>query len=616
MRKFGFLFLILAASTTFAQSTKNATPGYWQQAIKYKMSVDFNHKLHQYAGNQTIEYTNNSPDTLKKLFFHLYFNAFQPGSMMDVRSRTIEDPDARVRARIAALKPNEVGFLHLKSISRKGVSLQMRENETILEVTLDKPILPGEKTTFETSFEGQVPVQIRRSGRNNAEGVDYSMSQWYPKMCEYDKDGWNTTPYVGREFHGVWGDFDVKITIDSSYLLGGTGYLQNPQEIGKGYQTKGTVVKPYSSDRLTWHFIAPNVHDFMWAADPNYVHKRATLYNGTELHFLHLNDTIISKNWDSLMVVAQKSFKIANQKFGEYPYKQFSFIQGGDGGMEYPMATLIVGKVPLNSLIGTAIHEKMHNWYYGMLATNEAKYPWMDEGFTSYAEDIIIREIQGGKGNPLDAAYQSYFKLATSGREEPLSTPADFFSFNSNYGNSSYSKGSVFLHQLSYIVGQPVFDSIMLEYYRTWRFKHPTPSDFKRVAEKVSGIELEWYFDLWIGTTFQVDYAVNSLVEKKDSAEIILERVGKMPMPLEVLVTYTDGSKQIFYIPLTLMQGQKSEAGLTIRNAWPWTYPYYRLNFPLNGKSIQSVSLDPSEKLADLNKKNNTLPHPENATFR
>ncbi|MGB6037273.1 MAG: M1 family peptidase, partial [Cryomorphaceae bacterium] len=225
---------------------------YWQQEVKYEMEIEFDDSNHRYEGIQELTYFNNSPDTLFKTYFHLYYNAFQPGSMMDVRSRTIEDPDPRVGDRIAKLTEDEIGYLRVTSLKQNGQVVKFSEVGTILEVDFAKPILPGKKAKFSMKFQGQVPVQIRRSGRNNKEGIAYSMSQWYPKISEYDHMGWHADPYIGREFHGVWGEFDIKITIDSAYTLGGTGVLKNPQEIGHGYELPGKKMKRLEGSKLTW----------------------------------------------------------------------------------------------------------------------------------------------------------------------------------------------------------------------------------------------------------------------------------------------------------------------------------------------------------------------------
>ncbi len=230
MKKKTSLFLILNfAFLIFVQ----AQPDRWQQRVNYKIHADVDVNTNLINGTQKLQYTNNSPDLLKKVFFHLYWNAFQPGSEMDVRSRELgkimingrPDWDPRVRDRISKLTPSEIGYQKIKSLKVNGVEQATKLHGTILEVMLTKPILPKSKVDFEIVFEAQVPVQIRRSGRDNAEGVRYSMSQWYPKICEYDYDGWHPTPYVAREFYGVWGDYDVTIKIDKSYKLGGTGVV-------------------------------------------------------------------------------------------------------------------------------------------------------------------------------------------------------------------------------------------------------------------------------------------------------------------------------------------------------------------------------------------------------
>src|SRR5882762_9127435 len=278
-----FPILIVFPFLSSAQST------YWQQRVEYTMNVNMNVSNHQFDGDQKLVYFNNSPDTLSRVYYHLYFNAFQPGSMMDVRSRNLSDPDRRVGDRISKLKDNEIGYQHVTSLKQDGKDLTYKVNGTILEVILAKPILPKGKSTFEMKFNGQVPIQVRRSGRDSREGISYSMTQWYPKMAEYDFQGWHAYQYVAREFHGIWGDFDVKITIDPSFVIGGTGKLQNPELIGHGYTKEGIIVKKPEGD-LTWHFNAKNVIDFAWAADPEYAHDRIQVPNGPELHFFYQNN--------------------------------------------------------------------------------------------------------------------------------------------------------------------------------------------------------------------------------------------------------------------------------------------------------------------------------------
>jgi len=587
-----------------------AQPDRWQQEAKYEMEVDMDVATHQYKGTQKLTYKNNSPDVLDKVFYHLFFNAFQPESMMDMRNRTLPDPDKRVRDRISKLEPNEIGYLHVTKLKQNGKKVKFEEVGTVLEVKLKKPIQPGESVVLEMEFEGQVPVQIRRSGRDNKEGISYSMCQWYPKLSEYDYQGWHANPYVGREFYGVWGDFDVKIKIDKKYIIGGTGYLQNPQEIGYGYEDASKPVNRPVGDKLTWHFKAPNVHDFMWGADPDYKHVTAKVPNGPTLHFLYQeNDK--TKDWEKLPEYAVKAFQFISKHYGKYPYEQYTVIQGGDGGMEYPMATLITGHRKLASLVGVTVHEAMHSWYQMILGTNESLYAWMDEGFTSYASSETMAHLfdRANKDESVhNGSYQGYRYLVKSGKEEPMSTHADHFSTNLGYGLAAYSKGAVFLHQLEYIIGEEAFDKGMLKYFNTWKFKHPNPNDFIRIMEKESGLELDWYKEYWVNTTHYVDYVVKEVKEtEKGKTQITLERKGGMPMPIDLTIKYKKKTKH-YYMPLQIMRGEKEKETKKRKTLedWAWTHPTYTFTIDVKFKNIKSVQIDASGRLSDVDLEDNT----------
>jgi len=599
--------LLFAVAMLFAFSAL-AQPDRWQQAIKYDMEIDMNVETNQFTGVQKVKYTNNSPDTLTKVFYHLYFNAFQPNSMMDVRSRNIMDPDRRVGSRINALGENEIGYQKVKSLKYNGKKVAFETVGTILEVTLDQPIMPNTTVSFDMEFEAQVPLQIRRTGRDNAEGVEYSMSQWYPKMAEYDYQGWHSNPYIGREFHGIWGDFDVKITIDERYVLGGTGYVQNPAEVGHGYQLENQKTMKPKKGKITWHFKAPKVIDFMWAADPDFKHLKAQVPNGAELHFLYQPGENTDENWEKLPEYTIKAMEYANKTFGKYPYKQFSVIQGGDGGMEYPMSTLITGERSLPSLVGVTVHEMYHSWYQGVLATNESLYPWMDEGFTTFASAETMNVImEQGEDNPQAGNIRGYLSLAKSQYEEPMTTHSDHYNTNFAYGRAAYSKGSVFLTQIRYIVGEETFYKGMRRYFNTWKFKHPNPNDFIRIMEKQSGLELDWFKEYWVYSTKTVDYGVESVLGADGNYFVTLEKVGDMPMPVEVTVKYEDGSSQLYYIPLRIMRGEKnfSNSDVTTLKDWPWVNANYTFEAKADGKKISEVIIDADGQTADMERANN-----------
>lgn len=583
----------------------------WQQRVEYTMDVKLDVSTHKVKGTQKLVYYNNSKDTLTKVYYHLFFNAFQPGSMMDVRSRTIADPDARVGDRIAKLSDTEIGYQHIETLKQDGKDLTWTIEGTVMEVPLAKPLLPNSKTTFDMKFEAQVPVQVRRSGRNSKEGIAYSMTQWYPKLAEYDFKGWHAYQYVAREFQGVWGDFDVKITLDPSFVIGGTGVLQNADKVGYGYESAGTKVNRPAGD-LTWHFVAKNVIDFAFAADPDYVHETAQVTNGPTLHFFYQPGDKTTTNWKDLKNYSVKHFEFMNKTFGKYPYETYSIIQGGDGGMEYPMCTLITGERNIGSLVGVMAHEVSHSWYQGVLASNEALYPWMDEGFTDFSSNESMSAMFAqDKNKAHDGSYGGYFALVKSGLQEPISQHSDHYNTNRAYGTAAYSMGTVFLHQLKYVMGEEVFYKAMRRYYNTWKFKHPEPNDFIRVMEKTSGLQLNWYMNYWVNTTKRIDYGIKNVVEKDGSTLITLERLGDFPMPIDLLITYKDGSKEMLYIPLNELLGKKINENSSITRTdlefWPWVYPTYTAKLGKKASEIETIEIDPSGRLADVDKKNNKV---------
>ena len=587
---------------------------YWQQAVDYTIDVSLDTETALYGGTQKLVYTNNSPETLHKVFYHLYFNAFKPGSEMAVRQKSGGDKNTRFKVDLDSLTLDQQGYLKVSGLMQDGVLLSPIDSETILEVPLHKPILPGESTTFELSFKGHVPDVVRRAGKNSKEGVAFSMAQWYPKMAEYDREGWNADPYTGREFHGVWGDFDVKITLNKKFVVAASGYLQNAEDIGMGYSDRK---KPKSKKgNVTWHFVAPQVHDFTWAADPEYIHDTYPGPNNVTLHFFYKNNPEIIENWKKLQPDTVKLMKFYNEKVGAYPYKQYSVVQGGDGGMEYAMLTLITGGRKYGSLFGVTAHELAHSWFQHILATNETKHEWMDEGFTSFistlAEDQILEK---NKDFPLERSYRGYFNLAESGVEMPQSTNANRYSHNYAYESTAYNKGAVFLGQLGYIVGKEKLYVILQTYYDEWKFKHPLPNDLRQIAERVSGLQLQWFLTDWTQTTNKIDYAISEVNAVDGVTKILLKRKELMPMPLEILVQYKNGETELHYIPISLMRGEKENPyaiGWTVEKDWNWASPEYSLIINKPKQDIQIIVIDPSNLMADVDKNDNYYVAPEN----
>ena len=564
------------------------------------MDIVLDVDLHQYDGTMTVTYFNESPDVINKMYWHLFFNAFQPESMMDARSRTISDPDRRVGSRIAELPEEEWGWINIKEVSMDGVQIDFQEDGTILEVLLPQGINPQDSATFMLRWTAQVPRQIRRSGWMNAEGVEFSMTQWFPKICEYDHHGWHSNPYIGREFHGVWGDFDVSILLPIDYHMAATGELvsETPVELSDG------------SAGMSHRYVASNVIDFAWAADPDFV-EESVMVDDVAIHLVHQSNPEIDENWTRLSEFAAKAMAFINQDIGQYPYPSYSIVQGGDGGMEYPMLTLITGERTLKSLVGVAVHEMAHSWFQATVATNESLHEWMDEGFTSWAESRCMAELfvdpMKPEENPHQWAYSSYINHHLSGNEEPLSTHADHYKTNRAYGVAAYSKGEVLVEQLGAIVGPSVRDDAMRRYYAEWQFKHPGPTDFKRVVERESGIELDWYFQYMMNTTEAIDYAAESVQNNGDVVQIELSRRGGMPMPQDLELTWEDGTTTRAHIPLVMMRGHRLPLdNELILEDWPWVNPTYHVELPSKGMLL-SVTLDPTNLQADVHRENNSL---------
>ncbi len=599
---YNYKFLFFALVFTLSINGQNS----WQQNANYKIYIDVDVKKNTFKGSQEVLYTNNSPDTLNKVFFHLYFNAFRPESDMAERLNNGDDNNRRFDVNIKDLEPHEYGQLKVSNLKQDGLNIDSFVSDTILEVTLTNPILSGESSLFTMNFNGQIPITIRRAGRDSPMGVKYSMAQWYPKISEYDYEGWNTAPYTGREFHGVWGDFDVTIKIDKDFIVAASGYIQetDPNNNKLGY---------LSGKKRVWNFKAPKVHDFTWAADSEYIHDIYPGPNGVKLNFYYKNDPKIIANWKTLQPVTAELMDFFNNYIGEYPYEQYSVVQGGDGGMEYSMLTLLNYGEELIPLISVTSHELAHAWFQGVLATNEMNHAWMDEGSASYFGELAESHVFNIDFHPIftERPYQDYISLATSGQEMPLATNANRFKFNRAYEDAAYDKGFVFLSQLNYIIGEKAFEKTIKNYFDKYKFTHPLPNDLRRVAEQSSGILLNWYLTDWTQTTNQIDYAIKNVESRKKKSVITLERIGLMPMPLEILVRYKDGNEEFYYIPISLMRGEKSKPEYADKwiqlEDWSWAYKKYEFEIKSKMESIKSIDINPTGLLADVDTSNNII---------
>lgn len=607
------LFLLFSFVFSLFSAQQNA---YYQQYAKYKMDIDVNAAQFTYTGNQTLTYTNNSPDELKVVYFHLYWNAFKPGSMMDQRvAGQGKNGDSRLQvngvSRLASIPKEEEGAQNIHWIKQNGKDLQFEIQETVMKVVLATPLKPNSSTTFTMEWDAVIPKQIRRAGRNNREGIDMTMTQWYPKIAEYDYDGWATFDYVGREFHAPFADFEVNIKIDKDYVIGAGGTLENPTDV-KGYDANATI-KADKDNKTTWKWTAKNMLDFAWAADRDYTVENFTILDGPKVYYVYQKSEK-TKLWQDSKPYVTQFFQLMNASFGRYPYPSYSFIQGGDGGMEYGMCTMILGEATsLDGLLGLMIHEGGHSWNQQIMAYNEPMRPWMDEGFTSYYESLIMHQIMPPKeavANPFVGSLTNYRNFVKRGIEEPAVWFGDHHDNGTAYSFSSYVKGELFLVQLGYIMGEQNLTLTMQEFFRKWNLKHPTDRDFMHIAQKVSGMDLKWFQNYWINTTKTIDYAVKNVEYGVTSTTITLENKGYVPMPIDFSVLTKDKKVINYQIPLNMTHVWKKNdiyGNFSTLNFWPWTQKEYTFTIPYTKSQISALGIDFSGRLADVNVEDNLV---------
>lgn len=597
MSKYLLLILILL----FFQNSYSQQCDYWQQRVKYNIYADIDVLNHKYAGRELVTYYNNSPDTIKKIYFHLYYNAFEYGSAFAEKNLTVIDPEKEMDKKFRELKSDESGGISIQSIKQDSYEIEFHIYETILTATLYRNLLPGDSCIFLLNYDAKIPKLIRRTGWGSKEGIDLSMAQWYPKIAAYDREGFHPDVYIGREFYGVWGDFDVTLDIDKTYVVAAGTEPQSSELV--------------DSDKKRYHFIAKNIHDFVWTADRDYLHYSIQADSNTYMNFYFQSlDSSMVRNWYGLGDAMTKVLQYMNAKVGKYQYANFSFIEGGDGGMEYPMACLITGKRSYNSLVGIAVHEFIHAWFYGQIANNESKYPWMDEGFTSYY-NILVLQFLDSLGIierkfpefPFQNDYDKYIQFSLSDYWEPMSKHSDHYKTNFAYGINAYIGGMVFLKQLESVVGHQAFERGIKSYFYKWKFKNPLPIDFIKIMESESDMQLKWYLDYFVNNTGVSDYAIDTVVFDPDRLFIKLYRSNNFPLPIDIRLEFSDGTNKFFSIPSDLMLNHKKEDyySFQVLSPWQWLADSYQFSFDLEGKKIKKIEIDPSQRIADINKTNN-----------
>ncbi|WP_374458428.1 M1 family metallopeptidase [Chryseobacterium taeanense] len=588
---------------------------YYQQHANYKMDIDVNAEKFTYEGKQTLDYTNNSPDELNVVYFHLYWNAFKPNSMMDQRvAAQGKNGDSRLQkdgvSRLASIPKDQEGAQNIHWIKQNGKTLKFEVQETVMKVYLSEPIKPNSSTTFTLEWDAVIPQQIRRSGRNNKEGVDMTMTQWYPKIAEYDYDGWSTFDYIGREFHAPFADFEVNIKINKDYVIGAGGILENPAEV-KGYDANAKIKA--DKNKATWKWTAKNILDFAWAADRDYIVKSFDVPQGPKVFLVYQNNEK-TKVWEEAQPYLTRYYQLMNAHFGKYVYPTYAFIQGGDGGMEYGMCTMILGEAKnIEGLIGLMAHEGAHSWYQQMLATNEPMRPWMDEGFTSYAEGFVMNQLfppAQPLPNPFLNSINAYRNFIKKGIEEPAVWLGDHHDNGTSYTYASYVKGELYLVQLGYIMGEQNLAETLKQYYNQWVLKHPSDRDFLHIAQRVSGMDLKWFQHYWINTTKTIDYGIKDVKYDAKSTTITLVNNGQVPMPIDFSVVTKDNKLVNYQIPMNMTRTWKEKdvyGEFKTMSYWPWTQKEYTLTVPYTKSQLSALVIDLSQRLADVNLEDNVV---------
>ncbi len=607
------------------------------------MSVKLDDSSHNFVGTATTVFVNATNDTLRQVFYHAVFNAFQPNSEMHKRASVI-GPN-RLRPEVfARLQPHETGKLEMLNVLVNGKTARIERTGTIIKLDDFGVLLPRDSVVIFFQFVGQVPIQIRRSGRDNSQGVRYSMAQWFPKLCQYDQSGWHNNQFIAREFYGVWGKYDVSITLPAKYIVGASGTLQNPQQVGHGYEQtvpKGKVMPDSSRFRAdslhTWRFVAEPVHDFAWVADANYVHEFETR-NGLTVHALYKQK--YGKNWENMTDWCHRTIEHYSKHYVPYAYKHFTSSMAGDGGMEYPQLIMLRSSSDIPSLLGVTTHEIGHQWFYGMVANNETKHAWMDEGFTTYIENKCQREVFAREMKVEIPWYNSFFLPPIHERREDISNYLTMprLGYNQPMGISHdrfaedrasglvYTAGASLLHQLEYSFGAPMLDSLMKRYATTWRFRHPYPKDFEKLCEEVFGQRLDDMFETYMQLRERPDYTITEFTSNQNTHPITYKPIrqnGTQPL-WETNVTIT--KHDVPHIPLNLTLIGESGLRYTahipsdvrfvdvpplaqrsiVLPMWYWTNPRYTTTIATPEK-IARVTLDTTGLLDDDYLSDNTL---------
>lgn len=580
---------------------------YWQQQVDYEIHVTLDTENKTLTGTQTIHYSNNSPDTLREFYLHLYPNAYREKTTPLIRNYM----QGTLYFFVGLRKPLR-GWIDVTGLTVNGKEADYSVDYTILESSFPQPLPPGGKATIEVSFTEKIRRKLGRAGYS---GNHYDMAQWYPKIVVYDKNGWHPDPFLLGEFYGEFGTFDVHVTLPEEYVIAATGvpvsgdpgWDKNPLKReggGHGHPgghpgTAGVETEKGGGEvakAKTVHFRAEKVHDFAWCADPTFV-VQDTIYN--DIHVMSVFRAW-NRAWvDTTLAQMLRAIKWLEEIAGPYPYPQATIVDApGHGGMEYPM-------LAMNGYVdeGLVIHEYAHNYFYGVLANDERKDAWLDEGFAQYVMFWYMVEKYGPYGTPegdqstwLNQDRPLWEGIAIpvidrhrTGFAERISTP--HHEFENGAHTMLYLKAPLLLRALHYALGDETFRKVLKTYYERWKFKHVDEDAFISVCEDVSGIELSETFKQWLHTTKNSNFKVARFKVKKTgegyTADVKIERKGELIAPLTLAFRLENGN----------METQR-ERGL---------YRTIEKSYAFDSKPV-SLSLNPDNEILDVYQLDNNSP--------
>ncbi len=597
-----FRRLDLRAPNEYRSASGKPGPAYWQQRADYKITTSLDTVAKAVSGQETLTYTNNSPDTLSFLWLQVDQNLYRENS----RGSFLFPENARFAG------GGFQGGMDMSYVRVAGRTVEPYVNGTTMRVDLPQPLAPGQQTTVDMGWSFKVPEH--GSDRMGRQGSLYEIAQWYPRVFVYDDvHGWNADPYLGQgEFYREFGSYDVSITAPANYIIAATGTLQNPGDVltpaqrqrleqAKSSRTQVPIVtaeeagtagtRPTTRGTLTWHFTADSVHDFAWAGAPDFrwdamASKRGVLCQA----YYEPQDT----TWQTAADMTCFSIDEYSDRWHPFPWPQATSVAGPVGGMEYPMIVFVHDRGSSQGVFGTIAHEHGHEWFPMLVSSNERRYAWMDEGFNTFinawANDLRY------PGTNTNASYLSaYYMGLAAGYDEPLITPPDRIDPQA-LGLVGYRKPAMVLDLLrDQVLGPDTFDKAFRAYIDRWAYKHPTPADFIRTMEDVSGQDLSWFFREWVYSNDRLDQAIVSVDQKQveDGGDwqvaVRLESQGDAVMPVALRITLADGQTRSVKLPVQIWYRGDS---YTLRALVP--------------AKVSSVTIDPDRSFPDVDRSDNT----------